>query len=181
MHRSVTHIIHNGTSGACIFRLAMLSTFIAWKINLNLSLTSFEDGISGVRALVDFAITSPLMRIPHLLFVSSISVFISVYFTSTVPPFSLMSIFRFREQWLCRRGTSAKSRDPCWHRLLGIEMGRGAYPRCCRGAHSAAARSCASGTGMWRRDWHLERKRVVPVARQVCAHSRLSAESRWCK
>ncbi|KAI0249337.1 acetyl-CoA synthetase-like protein [Lactifluus subvellereus] len=60
MHRSVTHIIHN-----------------AWKINLNLSLTSFEDGISGVRALVDFAITSPLMRPPHLLFVSSISVFIN--------------------------------------------------------------------------------------------------------
>ncbi|KAI9433075.1 acetyl-CoA synthetase-like protein [Lactarius indigo] len=42
---SVTHIVHN-----------------AWKINLNLSLASFEDGISGVRALVDFAITSPLAR-----------------------------------------------------------------------------------------------------------------------
>ncbi|KAI9459305.1 acetyl-CoA synthetase-like protein [Russula earlei] len=60
IHKSVTHIIHN-----------------AWKINLNLSLTSFEDGISGVRALVDFAIASPLIRPPHLLFVSSISVFIN--------------------------------------------------------------------------------------------------------
>ncbi|KAI9464124.1 acetyl-CoA synthetase-like protein [Lactarius psammicola] len=57
---SVTHIVHN-----------------AWKINLNLSLASFEDNISGVRALVDFAITSPLARPPHLLFVSSISVFIN--------------------------------------------------------------------------------------------------------
>jgi hypothetical protein len=52
----------------------------AWKINLNLSLTSFEDGISGVRTLVDFAITSPLARLPHLLFVSSISVFISAFY-----------------------------------------------------------------------------------------------------
>lgn len=60
IHGSVTHIVHN-----------------AWKINLNLSLASFEDGISGVRALVDFAITSPLARPPHLLFVSSISVFIN--------------------------------------------------------------------------------------------------------
>ena len=181
MHRSITHIIHNGRSGACVLRVAMLSIVIAWKINLNLSLTSFEDGISGVRALVDFAITSPLMRPPHLLFVSSISVFISAYFASTATPFSLMSVFRFREQRICRRGSSAKPRDPCWHRLLGIEMGRGAYPRCSRGAHSAAACSCASGTGMWRRDRHLERKRVVPVARQVCAHTRLSAEPRWCK
>ncbi|KAI9459306.1 acetyl-CoA synthetase-like protein [Russula earlei] len=56
----------------------ILSTFTAWKVNFNQSLTSFEDGISGVRALVDFAITSPLTRLPHLLFVSSISVFINV-------------------------------------------------------------------------------------------------------
>ena len=48
---------------------------IAWKVNLNLSLTSFEYIISGVRALVDFAITSPLVRPPHLLFVSSIAIF----------------------------------------------------------------------------------------------------------
>ncbi|KAH9955362.1 acetyl-CoA synthetase-like protein [Russula dissimulans] len=67
IHRSVTHVVHN-----------------AWKINLNLSLTSFEDGISGVRALVDFAITSPLTRPPHLLFVSSISVFINFENTGSV-------------------------------------------------------------------------------------------------
>lgn len=60
IQNSVTHIIHN-----------------AWKINLNLSLASFDDSIRGVRALVDFAITSPLARPPHLVFVSSISVFIN--------------------------------------------------------------------------------------------------------
>ncbi|KAI0272871.1 acetyl-CoA synthetase-like protein [Russula aff. rugulosa BPL654] len=60
IQNSVTHVIHN-----------------AWKINLNLSLVSFDDSIRGVRALVDFAITSPLARPPHLVFVSSISVFIN--------------------------------------------------------------------------------------------------------
>lgn len=60
IQNSVTHIIHN-----------------AWKINLNLSLVSFDDSIRGVRALVDFAIASPLARPPHFVFVSSISVFIN--------------------------------------------------------------------------------------------------------
>jgi len=40
-------------------------------------LVSFDDSIRGVRALADFAITSPLARPPHLVFVSSISVFIN--------------------------------------------------------------------------------------------------------
>ncbi len=81
MRGSVTHIVHNGTIGTSIVWLIVLSTQIAWRINLNLSLASFEDGISGVRALVDFAITSPLARPPHLLFVSSISVFISASYS----------------------------------------------------------------------------------------------------
>jgi thioester reductase-like protein len=61
------------------FRTNLTEFIIAWKINLNLSLTSFEDSIRGVRALVDFAITSPLAHPPHLVFVSSISVFISTW------------------------------------------------------------------------------------------------------
>ena len=65
--------------------LTVLNKLIAWKINLNLSLVSFEDSISGVRALVDFAITSPQARPPHLLFVSSISVFISASYSQSPP------------------------------------------------------------------------------------------------
>ncbi|KAI0045616.1 acetyl-CoA synthetase-like protein [Auriscalpium vulgare] len=57
---TVTHIIHN-----------------AWRINLNISLLSFEDSIVGVRRLVDFALSSPLADSPRLLFVSSIGVFIN--------------------------------------------------------------------------------------------------------
>ncbi|KAI0062574.1 acetyl-CoA synthetase-like protein [Artomyces pyxidatus] len=57
---SVTHIVHN-----------------AWRINLNLSLMSFEEGIAGVRALVDFSLKSTLPLPPRLLFVSSIGVLIN--------------------------------------------------------------------------------------------------------
>ena len=60
-----------------VFPNSLIEFIIAWKINLNLSLASFDDSIRGVRALVDFAITSPLARPPNLVFVSSISVFIS--------------------------------------------------------------------------------------------------------
>ncbi|KAI9459309.1 acetyl-CoA synthetase-like protein [Russula earlei] len=75
IHQSVTHIIHSGRKRPSSIRPIILSIPTAWKINFNLSLTSFEDTISGVRALVDFAITSPHTRPPHLLFVSSIAVF----------------------------------------------------------------------------------------------------------
>jgi hypothetical protein len=50
-----------------------LSDSTGWEVNLNLPATSFEGNISGVRALVDFAITSLLARNPHLLYVSSIA------------------------------------------------------------------------------------------------------------
>jgi len=62
----------------CLFHhTTPLSYYTAWTINLNLSLTSFEGCISSVRVLVDFALTSPLISPPHLLFVSSIAVFTS--------------------------------------------------------------------------------------------------------
>ncbi|KAI0318669.1 acetyl-CoA synthetase-like protein [Amylostereum chailletii] len=66
IHASVTHIVH-----------------IAWRINLNLSVSSFEDLIVGVRKLVDFALTSPRPVSPRIVFVSSISVFIN--FENTGP------------------------------------------------------------------------------------------------
>ncbi|KAA1475309.1 acetyl-CoA synthetase-like protein [Dentipellis sp. KUC8613] len=60
LRTSVTHIIHN-----------------AWRVNLNLGLTSFESNVVGVRNLIDFALTSPHADPPRLLFVSSIAVFIN--------------------------------------------------------------------------------------------------------
>ncbi|KAF8626806.1 hypothetical protein AX17_006463 [Amanita inopinata Kibby_2008] len=57
MLSSVTHIIHN-----------------AWPVHFNLSLSSFEPCIKGVRALIDFALSSPLSRPPRLLYASSIGI-----------------------------------------------------------------------------------------------------------
>ena len=76
----------------CLFFWTNLTeSIIAWKINLNLSLVSFDDSIRGVRALVDFAITSPLARPPHFVFVSSVSVFISACLLSRRQCFLLIT------------------------------------------------------------------------------------------
>ncbi len=60
-----------------------------------MSLASFDDSIRGVRALVDFAITSPLARPPRLVFVSSISVFISTCLSFRRPCLLLISHLDF--------------------------------------------------------------------------------------
>ncbi|KAH8116797.1 hypothetical protein DFH11DRAFT_1687657 [Phellopilus nigrolimitatus] len=54
---SVTHIIHN-----------------AYPVNFNMSLTSFEPSIAGLRRLIDLALSSPLQSPPRILFTSSIGV-----------------------------------------------------------------------------------------------------------
>lgn len=54
----VTHIIHN-----------------AWRVDFNLSLSTFESSVRGVRNLVDLALTSTRPSPPRLLFVSSVGVF----------------------------------------------------------------------------------------------------------
>ncbi|KAI0795715.1 acetyl-CoA synthetase-like protein [Abortiporus biennis] len=58
LKNSVTHIIHN-----------------AWPVDFNLSLSSFEEAMQGVRGLVDFVLSSPYTDMPRILFVSSIGVF----------------------------------------------------------------------------------------------------------
>ncbi|KAI0773189.1 acetyl-CoA synthetase-like protein [Trametes elegans] len=55
---SVTHIMHN-----------------AWKVDFNLSLSSFGVDLQGARNLIDLAISSPFTQAPTILFVSSVSVF----------------------------------------------------------------------------------------------------------
>ncbi|KAK0205437.1 acetyl-CoA synthetase-like protein [Desarmillaria ectypa] len=55
---SVTHIIH-----------------IAWRVDFNLPLSSFEGILKGMRALIDLALSSPQSRTPNFLFTSSVGVF----------------------------------------------------------------------------------------------------------
>ena len=162
----------------CLCFLANLTeSIIAWKINLNLSLVSFDDSIRGVRALVDFAITSPLARPPHFVFVSSISVFISACLLLRGQCPFVDYISRFREQWLGCGRNAAKSRDLSWHWLFGIEVGSRAYPRYGCRAHRPAACSRTFRTSMWGWERHLERDRVVPIFGKVRIDTGLSAKS----
>ena len=51
----------------------------AWRVDLNVSLSSFEPLIAGTRKLLDLALDSPLPGGPRVLFVSSISSAFSQY------------------------------------------------------------------------------------------------------
>ncbi|THH32206.1 hypothetical protein EUX98_g1995 [Antrodiella citrinella] len=55
--KSVTHIIHN-----------------AYRVDWNISLSSFEPSVRAVRNLVDLALSSPLLSPPRVIFMSSIAV-----------------------------------------------------------------------------------------------------------
>ncbi|TFK94521.1 acetyl-CoA synthetase-like protein [Polyporus arcularius HHB13444] len=55
---SVTHIMHN-----------------AWKVDFNLSISSFAHDIQGTRNLVDLALGSPYATAPSIIFVSSVGIF----------------------------------------------------------------------------------------------------------
>ena len=48
---------------------------LAWKVNFNMSIASFEVDIQGVRNFVDLALSSPYAFPPTIMFVSSIGVF----------------------------------------------------------------------------------------------------------
>ena len=49
----------------------------AWKVDFNMSISSFEQDIQGVRNFVDLAISSPYTNAPTVMVVSSVSVFLS--------------------------------------------------------------------------------------------------------
>lgn len=70
----ITHIVH-----------------IAWLINFNLFVPFFEPHVAGVRSLIDFALSSPLERPPHVTFISSISTVGRWPFASPVPEAPLNS------------------------------------------------------------------------------------------
>lgn len=47
---------------------------IAWPVNFNLSLRSFEPSVRGVRHLVDLALASPYPSPAQIVFVSSVGI-----------------------------------------------------------------------------------------------------------
>lgn len=58
-----------------------LTPFLAWRVDFNLSLASFETAIGGTRSLVDLALSSPRATPPRVLFTSSVGIFRSTCFT----------------------------------------------------------------------------------------------------
>lgn len=48
---------------------------IAWPVDFNLTLKSFEKTLQGVRNLVQFALSSSFEIAPQIVFVSSIGIF----------------------------------------------------------------------------------------------------------
>ncbi len=51
---------------------------LAWKVDFNLSISSFAHDIQGTRNLVDLALGSPYATAPSMIFVSSVGIFTSV-------------------------------------------------------------------------------------------------------
>ncbi|GJJ12703.1 putative NRPS-like protein biosynthetic cluster [Clathrus columnatus] len=73
---SVTTVIHNGKSSyvkILVFFLAHAHD-LAWRVDFNISLISFEPAIRGVRHLIDLALASPHTTPPRLVFTSSIGI-----------------------------------------------------------------------------------------------------------
>ena len=67
---SVTQVIHNGAHKVQATEL-FLTINSGWRVDFNVSLSSFEPLIAGSRNLIDLALSTPLPGGPAILFVSS--------------------------------------------------------------------------------------------------------------
>jgi nucleoside-diphosphate-sugar epimerase len=52
----------------------VIHVLLAWQVDFNVALRSFEPQVKGVRNLIDLALGSPLATPPRLLYTSSIGV-----------------------------------------------------------------------------------------------------------
>jgi hypothetical protein len=75
MHQGVTHIIHTGKFPVSLPSDIGLIRVIAWPVDFNLALRSFEPNIKGLRNLLDFSLDSPFMEPRRLLYTSTIGIF----------------------------------------------------------------------------------------------------------
>ncbi len=65
-------------------RRYLLCCLIAWRVDFNVALPSFEPLIAGARNLLDFALNSSIPGGPRTLFVSSISSMRRTFFVSLI-------------------------------------------------------------------------------------------------
>jgi len=111
MQRSVTHIIHT-----------------AWKLDFNLSLSSFEPNIEGLRCLIDFALASPRPEPPQLTYTSSVGVFQNfalneVYTEIPVTPYMAVGSGYSESKWASEEILS-KAMECTPLRALSVRVGQ---------------------------------------------------------
>lgn len=76
LQTSVTHIIHNGK--ILMHRSnSYLKCSLAWRVNFDLAVASFESNIRSVRNFIDFSLTAHVATPARLLFISSVGIFTS--------------------------------------------------------------------------------------------------------
>ncbi len=80
----MTHIIHNGEHSEHETIINIHVVCIAWKIDFNLALPSYEVDLRAVRNLVELTLGSPFVTPPRILFVSSVGVLRSKLFDDFV-------------------------------------------------------------------------------------------------
>jgi hypothetical protein len=80
----VTCIIHIGRSLLSSPSSIFLTSYVAWQVNFNLSLSSLDFLILGTRRLIDLALASTLSTPPKFVFTSSVGTLRSKYDASLV-------------------------------------------------------------------------------------------------
>jgi hypothetical protein len=80
---SITKIIHNGMLRVLLRRSSgslREMFFAAWRVGFNVSLSAFEPLISSLATFLNLAVQSPVANGARVIFVSSVSVFASMYY-----------------------------------------------------------------------------------------------------
>ena len=103
--------------------LCLISPSVAWRVNFNINVTSFESNIRSVRNFVDLALRSPFSKPPRVLFISSIGVFQSNWKQSFITNLCWYIFLRLPRKQVCARNASCSTRQRGWYWLCGVKMG----------------------------------------------------------
>lgn len=59
--------------------IASADTYLAWRVDFNLTVASFESNLKATRNLIDLSLTSPYDKAPRVVFIGSIGVIRSTF------------------------------------------------------------------------------------------------------
>ena len=87
---------------------------LAWKVDFNLTVRSFEKQLQGLRNIVDMSLTSHMDPAPRVLFTSSAGIIRRTYVLGLLRNRSLSMPYRNTDTWIPHGGTYSRPR--CRHR-----------------------------------------------------------------